>query len=169
MIVNRQTWCQIADWSSRYFDKAVAAGFPVKKRPATRQDDWQIDTVEGIGWLVAQRLEELGRLAAGEVLDLNAQRARLAKEQADRTAMENDRLRGRLLDADEVKQVMARYVGAANARLGGLPVKWSPIVRPDNPTEARRHLELAIEEVRADLRELCLPEEGDDARDDHAA
>jgi hypothetical protein len=44
----------------------------------------------------------------------------------------------------------------AEARLRHELAKWSPIIRPDNPVEARRHLELAIEEVRAELRRLDI-------------
>src|SRR3954454_23621439 len=162
MQANRQQWCGIAGWTSRDFDRHIALGFPAQKKSVSRGQDWSVDTVAGVAWIVAHELAEAGLVASGSApLDLDAERARLAKEQADKTAMENDRLRGKLVDAEAVKRLIERLVGAANARLGALPSKLAPVVRPDDPATARRHLELAVEEVRSELRRLDV----DEARD----
>jgi phage terminase Nu1 subunit (DNA packaging protein) len=98
----------------------------------------------------------------GDVLDFNEERARLTKEQADK--LERERLldEKRLVPADGVRRLIERLVGGANARLGSIPAKLAPVIRPDDPVTARRHLELAIEEVRAELRRLDVEQAGDE-------
>lgn len=63
---------------------------------------------------------------AGSVLDLNAERARLAKEQADRTALENAVKRGELLSVQTVATEWARMVSAARAKVLGMPSQLAP-------------------------------------------
>lgn len=61
------------------------------------------------------REEAAGRAASGD-LDLASERARLAKEQADRIAMQNAVTRGELAPAHLIEQVLAK-VGSKVARL----------------------------------------------------
>src|SRR4051812_41248501 len=98
-----------------------------------------------------------------EVFNLEQQRARLAKEQADKLERERHLDERRLVDAAAVRRLIERLVGGANARLGALPARLAPIVRPDDPAAARRHLGLAIEEVRDELRRLDIGEASDAA------
>src|SRR4051794_27520283 len=88
----------------------------------------------------------------GEVVDFYAERTRLTKEQADKVEMENGQLREELIRWAAVKRMIEMLGAAANTHLGALPAKIAPIVRPDNPAEARRILERAIEEAREEPR-----------------
>ena len=54
MMANRQQWCGIAGWTARQFDAAVVNGFPAQKRTSSRGDNWQVDTRDGIAWIVEQ-------------------------------------------------------------------------------------------------------------------
>src|SRR4051794_19800533 len=99
----------------------------------------------------------------GKPILFEVERARLTKEQADKTEMENERLRRELGSVAAMRRLIERLVGGANARLGALPAKLAPVVRPDDPVTARRHLELAVEEVRAELRRLDVDEASDAA------
>jgi hypothetical protein len=101
----------------------------------------------------------------GEAVDFNTERTRLTKEQADK--LERERLldERRLVPAEDVHRLIEQLVGGANARLGAMPAKLASIVSPEDPAGARRHLELGIEEVRAELRRL----ETDEPRDADAA
>lgn len=101
--------------------------------------------------------------ADGKVIDFNDERARLTKEQADKIEMENERLRKELGSVAAMRRLIERLVGGANARLGALPAKLAPVIRPDDPVTARRHMELAIEEVRAELRRLEVEEPDEEA------
>lgn len=57
----------------------------------------------------------------GAGLSLEAERARLSKEQADHQALKNAQLRGELLERDEVETTWARMVLAAKERLRSIP------------------------------------------------
>ena len=69
-------------------------------------------------------------VAASEegILDLSAERARLAKEQADGQAMKNDQLRASLLPRDEITAAVQAAFSRVRARLRAIPVKAAPIV-----------------------------------------
>ena len=96
----------------------------------------------------------MARARNAEVESYAEVRLRHELAKAEAVEMDNAIRRGEYVRADEVREVVMRCVTAANARLGAVPVKWAPVIRPDDPVTARRHLELAIEEVRAELRRL---------------
>jgi hypothetical protein len=54
VLANKQQWCGIAGWTARQFDAAVADGFPASKKTSSRGDNWQVDTRDGIQWVVEQ-------------------------------------------------------------------------------------------------------------------
>jgi hypothetical protein len=54
MMANKQQWCGIAGWTARQFDAAIIKGFPAQKRTSSRGDIWQVDTRDGIAWVVEQ-------------------------------------------------------------------------------------------------------------------
>ena len=73
------------------------------------------------------REEAAGRAAHGgadgepEELDLVAERARLAKEQADRIAMENDITRGSVVPVRDAIRITTEMVGKVRTRLLAIP------------------------------------------------
>src|SRR3954451_20881541 len=81
MMANRAQCCAIFGWSQREFDRNMALGLPAKKKSSSRGETWAVDTVAAISWVVAQAVGE-GEGDPG-VLDLNAERARLLKHQAN--------------------------------------------------------------------------------------
>jgi phage terminase Nu1 subunit (DNA packaging protein) len=103
LAVSKKQCCDILGWTSSEFDRAVRDGMPVAERPSGRGTDWVVFMGDLIRWIVAQELRAAGH-EPGEVvaLDLNAERARLAKEQADKTELENRLARPELLPAAEV-------------------------------------------------------------------
>lgn len=62
-----------------------------------------------------------GRGDESQIFDLGRERARLAKEQADRTAMQNDALRGSLVPAEEVKREWASVLRAVRSKILAVP------------------------------------------------
>lgn len=146
MMANRQTWCQVAGWTVREFDKRLAEGFPVQHRPASRGEEWRIDTVAGIAWIAAQAA------GSGEALDLEAERARLAKEQADKTAMANAVTRRELLPADEVGRAVTAAFGRVRTRMLGLPAKAGlRLVGRTNAAEVQATLAAYVEDALNEL------------------
>ena len=54
---------------------------------------------------------------AANVLDLNAERTRLSKEQADKVEMENHRMRGELVSVSVARQVLEKILAAFRSRV----------------------------------------------------
>ena len=54
MLMNKAQTCGFLGWTSAEFDRNVARGFPAKKRNRSRGTDWQVDSREAVGWVVAQ-------------------------------------------------------------------------------------------------------------------
>ncbi|MEO1721338.1 MAG: hypothetical protein AAFR84_02915, partial [Pseudomonadota bacterium] len=85
-------------------------------------------------------------------LDLTDERARKAKEEADKLEMENAHRRGQLLDRADVDAAVSGAFARVRARLLSVPTKVAPTLMPDRPTEAERIVRTAVVEV---LRELA--------------
>lgn len=93
----------------------------------------------------------------GNVLNLEAERARLAKEQADKTAMENGRLRGDLLPADQVTRAVTGAFARVRARMLSLPTKAAPrAVGKESLAEVQALLAGYVEEALAELAETVV-------------
>ncbi|WP_018991291.1 terminase small subunit [Aromatoleum toluclasticum] len=79
--------------------------------------DWRTASLDEVRVRYIRRLREqaAGRAAAGD-LDLAGERARLAKEQADRVAMQNAVTRGELAPVQLIEEVLAK-AGARAAKI----------------------------------------------------
>ena len=114
---------------------------------------------------------ELAELDAGDGpsegdLDLDAERARLAAEQADKIAMENAEKRGELMHRDHVLTMMGKSLTAFRARVLAAAAKLAPRANPGNPNLAREHIDRELSAALAELANFDPGEElGDDARD----
>ena len=106
------------------------------------------------------RNRELGRLVDSEEgLDVNEQRARLAKVQADRQLLLLARERGEAVLVEDVARVVGAQLSNVRARLLALPSKCSPLCHAaDSPMEIRRVLEDAVHEALAELSEEAAAE-----------
>ena len=103
LAVSRKQCCDILGWTIYQFDKNVGDGMPVAEHPNGRHTDYVVFMGDVIRWIVEQELRAAGHEPDEHVkLDLNAERARLAKEQADKTELENQLARKELLPAAEV-------------------------------------------------------------------
>lgn len=100
--------------------------------------------------------------AEAEGLDLQAERARLAKEQADGQAMKNALARGDLVSATAVTAALEQFIAVVKSGLRGVPAK---VTRTD--VEQQRRIARAIEDTLADLSATRVIEEmGGDGDDD---
>ncbi|MBP0446716.1 hypothetical protein J8J14_18220 [Roseomonas sp. SSH11] len=91
-----------------------------------------------------------GRASAesGEGLDLVQERARLAAEQADATAMKNAITRGELVPAGDLERVFGALVSSARERFLALPYKAAPLViGKATPVEAQAVLTDLVHEA----------------------
>lgn len=64
----------------------------------------------------------------GDTLDLNKERARLAKEQADRTSLQNAIARGDVIPSSQAVGQWGNHIAAARAKLLSIPTKAAPQV-----------------------------------------
>lgn len=77
------------------------------------------------------------------------ERARLAREQADRIALENAVSRGRLIQSDQVENVLSAAMAALSADLDGLPGRMATTVAGiDDPAIARATLQDETRRIR---------------------
>lgn len=79
-------------------------------------------------WMKRRHLSGLTVGEDGKVYDLEAERARLAKEQADKTAMENEEKRGRLIDAEKAAGWWVQIITNAKTKILAIPTKAAPLV-----------------------------------------
>lgn len=104
-----------------------------------------------------QYLEHIRGVAAGRTsgedgLDLTAERARLAKEQADALEMKNARERGELLPRDDVHLSVTEAFTRVRAKLLALPSKLAPTVYGLNSiAEVRDKITNGVTEALAEL------------------
>lgn len=93
------------DLSERQIRRLVKSGvLPAAKGPGgLKLDDCRLAYVRYLRGLASGQIEP-AEAADTHDLDLNTQRARLAREQADRVAMENAERRGELLSAEAVRR-----------------------------------------------------------------
>lgn len=89
--------------------------------------------------------------AGGSVLKLDDERARLAKEQADRAEMDNEVRRGELLDAELVGADMETTFNVFKQKLLSAPSKLAPLLNPDKPNAARDILTAELERILSEL------------------
>jgi phage terminase Nu1 subunit (DNA packaging protein) len=101
LAVSRKQCCDILGWTVYQFDKNVGDGMPVAEHPNGRHTDYVVFMGDVIRWIVEQELKAAG-LEPVKKLDLNEERARLAKEQADKAELENRLARGELIHAADV-------------------------------------------------------------------
>lgn len=87
-----------------------------------------------------------------ENLDLVQERARLAKEQADKIAMENATRRGESLSRPDVVAMIQGLIAHSRAKFLALPSKLAAILaRLDQPREVQDRLTTAIHDCLAEL------------------
>jgi phage terminase Nu1 subunit (DNA packaging protein) len=119
--------------------------------PRATSGDWDLDTIrrryiENLRAVKGNHLPP-GAAGAAERLDLDRERARLAREQADKVALENARLRGKLVDVDEIKLALAVQDGIIKDRLLMIPqavADRAVSAAPDGPAAVARVLETAV-------------------------
>lgn len=118
--------------------------------------DWLIDYCRNLREVAAGR-------AAGDGLDLATERARLAREQADKIAMQNAVTRGELAPVSLIEEVLSK----AASRISGLLDAIPGMVRRRVPGLTAEDIDLIGEQV-AKARNTVAAMSLDDLREDDA-
>lgn len=104
-------------------------------------------------------IRHLREAAAGRALgpsgdDLTAERARLAREQADHYALKNAAMRLELLPRAEITRTVTAAFQIVRDRLTALPARLAgPLARLSDPAEVRGRLTDAVQGVLVELSE----------------
>ena len=127
--------------------------------------DWKTSTIDEIRVAYIRHLREqaAGRAASGD-LDLATERARLAKEQADKVAMQNAVTRGDLAPVVMIEEVLTK----AAARLAGIFDAIPGLVRRRVPSLRAEEIDLIAAEI-ARVRNVVAGMSLADLNDDQAA
>ena len=165
----RPELCAITGATKYEVEKWVQQGCPFVEKPADRNGDWKFDTAQVFAW----RAEHARAEAGGEKpLDLNAERARLAKEQADAQELKNRVSRGELLPANEVEGLWQSAAGRCRSILLGIPNSAAErivlIARREETAEAAAKAvrELLTAQIDGALAEMARLEVEDDDEPD---
>lgn len=86
-----------------------------------------------------------------EQLDLTAERARLAKEQADKTEMENRLRRGELAEFAEIEKVVISVIHATKAKILAIPAQLSRYLEHQTSQNIEAQLNDALHDALEDL------------------
>ena len=98
-----------------------------------------IDIKAAVPWVVRNRTEQPG-----------SERDRLAKEQADKFAIDNAIKRGELIQAQQVEDVLAAALATLASQLDGLPGRMAtPLASLDDPATVRAKLLDETRRIRA--------------------
>lgn len=127
--------------------------------------DWKTSTIDEIRVAYIRHLREqaAGRAASGD-LDLATERARLAKEQADKVAMQNAVTRGDLAPVVMIEEVLTKTA----ARLAGIFDAIPGLVRRRVPSLRAEEIDLIAAEI-ARVRNVVAGMSLADLNDDKAA
>ena len=117
--------------------KELADSFGVDERTISRwkgegmpppADGSEYDIEPIIKWWGEREIARRLTSSNGVALDLNAERARHSKEQADKLEMENAKSRGLLMDAGAVAVLWSKIATAAKTRLLAIPSRVAPLL-----------------------------------------
>ena len=127
--------------------------------------DWKTSTIDEIRVAYIRHLREqaAGRAASGD-LDLATERARLAKEQADKVAMQNAVTRGDLAPVVMIEEVLTKTA----ARIAGIFDAIPGLVRRRVPSLRAEEIDLIAVEI-ARVRNVVAGMSLADLNDDQAA
>jgi len=130
-----------------------------EKKTGTRiEKRWLMADV--VARLLDQRIAELIGDAEGEPLNLEQQRARLAKAQADRQELALRRERCEVLPLDLVASFWQGLVAAARAKLLSMPTRLAPrVVAAKTLPEAEAEIKSQVYEALSELAGDGLPPE----------
>ena len=120
-LVNKTELSEIIGKTQKTLTTWQSQGMPFKLA-GKRGTSNEYDTADVIDWIVKRELDKyLG--SDGESYDLEKERSRLTHHQANKTALEEDVLKGELIPSDVVKNEWSKMVSSMRAKMLSLPTK----------------------------------------------
>ena len=134
-------------------DRAIRALIDRGILPAARRGDLDIDACR-VAYIRHLRETAAGRAAGPGADDLTAERARLAREQADHFALKNASLRLELLPRSDITRAVTAAFQIVRDRLTALPTRLAaPLAGCSDPAAVRARLSDAVATVLDELAE----------------
>lgn len=166
--MNRSNFCAVAGITPKIFENWIALGIPVVSRPKDKGGEWIISPSQVFQWLFA-KASSAPAPTSGSDLNLESERARLAKEQADGHELKNAALRAELLPESEVVAGWQAATGRARSLLIGIatsaPMTLLMLAQGHEPQDAERlireDLTCRIDAALAELQNTSLDAEDD--------
>lgn len=150
-VVSQAELCEILGVVPMTIARLEERGFPCIEKGAGRAPS-KYDTQDCIQWLIEHEKRKLTQTPDGQFIDLDQERARLTREQADKVAMDNEERRRRLVDSDRVGMWWGKIISNAKTRLLAIPTKAAPLVLGmKSMPQVRDQLERMIVEVLSEL------------------
>lgn len=128
MRVNRAGLADAHGVSENTITNWLEEGLPRARAAERRGQSDEYDVAETIRWRLAREAGKGAIDEDGQLINVDAERARLTKEQADKVAMENEVRRGRLVDAEHVAALWANTLTNVKNRMLGIPTRAAPLV-----------------------------------------
>lgn len=150
-LVNKSELAEIVGKSEVTLTTWQKNGLPIKFE-AKRGQSNQYDTEAVIAWMIRRDIGKLTVGADGEVHDYEAERARLTHHQANKTALEEDVLKGRLIPSELVEQVQGDMVSSFRAKILAIPTKAAhAVIGIEDLNEAKETLKTFLYEALSEL------------------
>jgi hypothetical protein len=119
--------------------------------PPVRDAEGQYPCAEFGAWMRADWRRGVGFTDDGTAYDFDAERARLTHHEANIKAMDEERKRGDLIPADEVKQAWGDMVAAARSKLLAIPSRLAPVCAMKPPAEIEAEARKLVHEALNEL------------------
>lgn len=139
--------------SVQALDGWFTAGCPVAQRDAQGRIT-KVDLADMARW----RIDRAAADSGGSELD--RERTRLTKAQADKTELEVAELRAELIPATKIETHWQAMIAAMRARLVGLPSKIAPqVAGPDDLTRVQDMIQAGVYEALAEIAGDAFPDD----------
>lgn len=149
MKANHSQLCDIFGLTSQSFSKYLRLGMPCEAKGERGQAN-TYDTASVYRWLIQYELQKRVGEATGDVIDLDRERARLTRAQADNEEIKKRVNEKELLPRDDCVKGWCALVAAARSRILGTPARlvqrW-----PDMPKDCREELDELLREALDEL------------------
>ena len=151
--LSQKGFAALCDVSPQTVSNWCEAGMP-NKGGGGHGETRSINVRQAIPWVVANRTEKPG-----------SERERLAREQADKVALENAKTRGEHIIAQQVEDALAAAIAGLASQLDGHPGRMAtPLASIDDPALIRSKLQDETRRIR-DTYARQLTELVDNCRD----
>lgn len=150
-LVNKSQLAEIVGKTQQTLTTWQKNGLPIFAEGRNGQSH-QYETADVIQWMINREIGKLTVSDDGRVHDYEAERARLTHHQANKTALEESVLKGKLIPAEVVEQVQGDMVSAFRARILSIPTKAAhAVLGLDDMNEAQDTLKQFLYEALNEL------------------